>query len=120
MLEVSKQTCLRRKSERRSFLEAIKVEVIGCNRRLSEIENVPAEAQITDARSAVYGEGRNAYREERKSNYAFKRTADLALRSNQPFAPQPLNAALGLFRNYGPSSQVVAKATSMCYNSGQD
>ena len=96
MLEVSKQTCLRRKSERRSFLEAIKVEVIGCNRRLSEIENVPAEAQITDARSAVYGEGRNAYREERKSNYAFKRTADLALRSNQPFAPQPLNAALAL------------------------
>ena len=59
-----------------------------------EMENVPAEAQITGAGSAVYGEGRNAYREKRKSNYAFKRTADLALRSNQPFAPQPLNAAL--------------------------
>ena len=29
------------------------------------------------------------------SNYAFKRTAELAIGSNQPFAPQPLNAALG-------------------------
>ena len=27
-------------------------------------------------------------------NYAFKRTAELALGSNQVFAPQPLNAAL--------------------------
>ena len=30
-------------------------------------------------------------------NYAFKRTAELALGSNQVFAPQPLNAALGVF-----------------------
>ena len=29
-----------------------------------------------------------------KPNYAFKRTAELALGSNQVFAPQPLNAAL--------------------------
>ena len=32
-----------------------------------------------------------------KANYAFKRTAELALGSNQVFAPQPLNAALALF-----------------------
>jgi len=31
-----------------------------------------------------------------KSNYAFKRTADQALRSKQTIAPLPLNAALGL------------------------
>ena len=30
------------------------------------------------------------------SNYAFKRTAELALGSNQVFAPQPLNAALDI------------------------
>gem|GEM_PF-725039 len=35
-----------------------------------------------------------------KSNYAFKRTAELALGSNQPFAPQPLNAALGVAMNH--------------------
>lgn len=30
----------------------------------------------------------------RRSNYAFKRTAEQALRSKQTIAPQPLNAAL--------------------------
>ena len=54
------------------------------------------------------------------SNYAFKPIAEQALGSNQTIVPQRLNAALGLFPNYGPSSQVVAKAMSMCYNSGQD
>ena len=33
---------------------------------------------------------------KQKSNYAFKRTAELALGSNQVFAQQPLNAALGV------------------------
>jgi len=31
-----------------------------------------------------------------RANYAFKRTAELALGSNQVFAPQPLNAALAI------------------------
>ena len=35
------------------------------------------------------------------SNYAFKRTAELALGSNQVFAPQPLNAALDPKRKFG-------------------
>ena len=35
-----------------------------------------------------------------KSNYAFKRTAEQALGSNQVFAPQPLNAALDCMINF--------------------
>ena len=85
-----------------------------------EIKSVPAKAQITGARSAVYGEGRNAYREERKSNYAFKRTADLALRSTQPFAPQPLNAALDLLLNSAACLHIVARAASICWKSEID
>ena len=80
-----------------------------------EIETVPAAAEINDARSAVYGEGRNAYREERKSNYAFKPIAEQALRPNQLIVPQRLNAALDLLLNSVACLHIVARAASACW-----
>jgi len=49
-----------------------------------------------------------------KANYAFKRTAELALGPKQVFAPQPLNAALDLLLISAACLHIVARAASVC------